>query len=387
MRICEVCGAGDHERMHTQKFFIAGEVRPFHYDVSACRTCGFLFADEVPSQEEYERYYNLNSRYAYDRGDIPEGIKDLHRDIFRFVDGYLTRNRAQNSPASFRILDIGCSTGHLLHVLDENGYHNVLGIEPASECSSLAKDLYGIRVISSPLSGFVSSTPFDLVIMSGVLEHMRDLFGTLSLVSSLMAEGGALLTIVPDAERFSPEPREPFHEFSLEHINYFTPTSLTNLMRKFGIGRRQTESFKVDLYDSHALAAIWEKTNGGGSMRKDESGPTLLREYILASSRRMETLHSLIDALVLSQEEVVIWGAGSLTGRLFASTNLGKAKIRMIVDRNRGLHGKTLNGISIVSPEILEGSIHTVFISSYVYGDEIRRALERCHHRGRVILP
>ena len=387
MRTCEVCGTEDYVRLHTQEFFVPGENRPFHYLVSACRACGFLLADDIPSQQEYERYYNLNSKYTYDKGAPPVGIKTLHLEAFRFVAEYLAQERATVAPESIRILDIGCSTGHLLHLFQENGYPDVLGIEPAPECSSLARDLYGIRVISSPLSGFVSSCRFDIIIMSGVLEHVRDLSSTLSRVSSLLADGGLLVTIVPDAERFSLEPKEPFHEFSLEHINYFTQASMTNLMGKFGITGRQSKSMPVDFYDSSALAAIWEKTGEVGLIRNDASGLGKMREYIAASTRRMEKLNTLIDDLVMTQEDVVVWGAGSLTGRLLACTNLGKANIRMVVDSNKGLQGKKLNGFGILSPEVLEDNPLTVFISTYIYGNEIRLALEKCRHRGRIILP
>ena len=386
VRICEVCGSDDYERLHIQQFFVVGEDLPFHYTVSACRRCGFLLADDIPSQQEYERYYKNNLRYTYNRGDIPEGIRTLHRRAFRFIDEYLVGARKMVDPKSFSILDIGCSTGHFLHVLKQNGYPDVLGIEPAPECSSLAQDLYGIRVISSPLSGFASSSRFNLMIMSGVLEHLCDLAETLSTVSSLLEEGGTFFTLVPDAMGFSMMPKEPFHEFSPEHINFFTSSSIGNLMGKFGLIRKREESWDVDLYDSRALATIWEKSATTECIAKDREGPRKLKEYIAASEQRMGTVRAAIDALVESGEEIVVWGGGSLTGRLLASTRLREANIRAIVDSNEGLHGKTIGGIAIGSPEMLTGSATTVFVSSHVYGHEIALSLEKRRHRGRVIL-
>jgi SAM-dependent methyltransferase len=388
MRSCEVCGSNSFEHLHTQKFFIAGEDQPFQYTVATCNDCGFIFAFDVPSQEQYERYYNLNTKYTYNQGDVPDGLKKLHHDSFRLIENFLKKNTPQIKYDALKIIDIGCSTGYLLQIFKEHEYRNILGLEPSLECCEIANDRYGIRVISQTLSQYRTDDTYDLILMSGVLEHIHDLSDNLSRVSTLLGENGFLFVMVPDAEHFSSNPREPFHEFSLEHINFFTQTSLSNLLGKYGLVKEYAESIEVSFYDSHALATIWKKADGQVTVQKDISGILKIKQYTQVSEEALKVLKGKIAELVKTQEEVAIWGVGSLTSRLLSNTNLEKANIKFFVDRNKGLQGRKMMGVEIVSPEMLFGKDLTVFISSYVYRDEIKKILkEDLHYKGRIVLP
>jgi SAM-dependent methyltransferase len=388
MRSCEVCSSNSFEHLHTQKFYIVGEDQTFQYTVAACNDCGFIFAFDIPSQEQYERYYNLNTKYTYNQGDVPDGLKKLHHDSFRLIEHFLKKNMPQIRYGAIKIIDIGCSTGYLLHIFKEHGYSNILGLEPSQECCEIAKVRYGIKVIPQTLSQYRTDDTYDLIIMSGVLEHIHDLFDNLSWVSTLLGGNGFLFVMVPDAEHFSTNPREPFHEFSLEHINFFTQTSLSNLLGKYRLINEYAESIEIGFYDSYALATIWKKTDSQVPIEKDISGLLKIKQYIKISEEALKVLKEKIDELVRTQEEVAIWGVGSLTSRLLSNTNLGKANIMVFVDRNKDLQGKKINGIEIASPDLLLDQDLTVFISSYVYRDEIKKMLkEDLHYKGRIVLP
>lgn len=389
MRACEICNSTTLEHVHTQKFLIPDKENLFSYSYVACKNCGFIFAVDIPSQEQYEEYYKSNSRYTYkaDEGILPEGLRKIHHDSFDLIDGLLKRNRPPINKDAFKIIDVGCSTAHLLHVFKERGYNNILGLDPAKECSEIAHKLYGIRVISYPLSQYMSNDQYDLIIMAGVLEHIYDISGSLSRISALLKDDGILFVMVPDAENFSTNPCEPFHEFSLEHINFFTKTSLSNLMGRYGLINKYTGSIKLQYYDSYALATFWVKAEAKISIKKDVSGLPKIKQYISKSSNRLKPLQGKIEKLVKTQERVVIWGVGSLISRLLASSNLGNANIISFVDSNPALHGKKIKGIEIVSPKSLVGKDLTVFISTYVCRDEIKKILvDGYHFQGNIIL-
>ena len=58
----------------------------------------------------------------------------------------------------------------------------------------------------------------------------------------------------------------------------------------------------------------------------------------------------------------------------------------LIVDSNSGHHGKQLLGLPIEAPASLSGKDVTVFVSTFVYGAEIRVTLERdFHYEGRIV--
>lgn len=81
-----------------------------------------------------------------------------------------------------------------------------------------------------------------------------------------------------------------------------------------------------------------------------------------------------------------MWGVGSLTARLLTTTNLGHANIAAFVDSNPGLQGKRILERPIEAPGWMRDKSLTVFVSSFVYGAEIRETLERdLRYAGRIV--
>ncbi len=385
-RRCEICGSVQFEDLHDQNFYVNDEVKPLSYSVVACENCGFVFATNIPSQKQYESYYNENTKYTYDEGVIPDDLKKLHQNSFALIDNHL-QGKNNGNRKECKIIDIGCSTGSLLGVFKSNGYSDLIGLEPSEECCKIAESECDVKVMPCSLQQYESENKYDIAILTGVLEHIRDLSDNLAMVSSFLKDNGLLYVVVPDADNFSPDPQEPFHEFSIEHINFFTAKSLSNLVGKHGYKRVYSESVPVKLYDSQALMSLWIKTNDNISIEKDVSGSQKVEEYISRSTTKQRPLRDLIKNLVDSQEELVVWGVGSLTSRLLMNTDLGQANISNFVDSNKGLHGKKIKGIEVAAPQVLKGKDLTVLISSSVYGKEIKNILSQDYnYKGKVIL-
>lgn len=83
-RDCEICGSKKKSHIYTLTFFISGRSRPFKYDIVLCKICGFLFADNIPSQEEYNVFYKNSYKYTYNK-NIPDGLKKSIMIYFRLV--------------------------------------------------------------------------------------------------------------------------------------------------------------------------------------------------------------------------------------------------------------------------------------------------------------
>jgi hypothetical protein len=146
-------------------------------------------------------------------------------------------------------------------------------------------------------------------------------------------------------------------------------------------------SITTDFYDSYAIAGIWRKKDHRNEIKKELSGVMKIKEYIMRSYENMKSVEEKINTLLETREEVAVWGVGSLTSRLLANTNLGKANIKFFVDSNSSLHGNKIKGIEIARPESLMGKSLTVFVSSHVYGNEIKRILmDNFHYGGRIIV-
>lgn len=383
-RPCGVCGAPEFETLHRQEFLLPGEVRT-HYTVGVCGRCGFAFARDLPSTEEYETYYRATTKYTYEGSrDAAASHVAMHEPSFRLVDRFLAAR--EDRGRELRIIDIGCSTGELLSLFARAGYRRLEGVDPTAECVRIAQQLYGLDVRAGVLSELATGEPYDLVLLANVLEHIPDLPAAVARVASLVRDGGLLFVQVPDAANFGVDLKEPFLEFSIEHINYFTETSLANLLGTAGFSAAAIEhdvlAYKGASYP--VVTSLWRK--GGARPELTASDWSVLRDYVQRSKARLAELERAIDAIVDGGEPVAIWGVGSLTARLLATTRLASANVVAFIDSNSGQHGRKLIGREICAPSWLEGKEATVFVSSFVYGAEIRATLEReLHYGGRIV--
>jgi hypothetical protein len=66
-----------------------------------------------------------------------------------------------------------------------------------------------------------------------------------------------------------------------------------------------------------------------------------------------------------------VWGVGTHTSRLMATSRLGEADIVAFIESNSRYHGKTLRGRPILAPEVLKDFREPVLISSRVFEKEI----------------
>ena len=200
------------------------------YSIVVCRECGAAFADRIPEQAVFDDYYREFSKYE---GGEPEAARPPEtekrfEDAASFVAGFIPSLDA-------RILEIGCGFGQFLWVLRQRGFTNLLGADPSPGCARAARKFYGIHVTDRTVFTLERpETPYEFLTLIGVMEHIRDLDRTVERFHELLSPTGRVYLEVPDASRLDPGMDAPFQEFSVEHLNYFSPLSLNNLMTQRG---------------------------------------------------------------------------------------------------------------------------------------------------------
>lgn len=370
MRTCEICSGTRLRLLHRQAFVIPGAQTLGHYNVVCCEDCGFVFADDISSQPMQDDYYESSGRHLH-AAKVPAGLAEAHRAFFDFITVHLP-----GLDKDAAVLDIGSSMGHFLNLFKPAGYRDLLGLEPSAAASELAREIYGIEVVPSALEGFDPGKRFDLISMCGVLEHLVALDQALERVAGLLAQDGHVFIAVPDAGSFGAQPpREPFLEFALEHINFFTRDSLDNLFGKHGLRRIAAVSQWNDFYANRYLLVLY----GRGEQRQwlaDPQGAESVARYVRLSQEALSSVAQKIDALVDSGVPLIVWGAGSLAQRLYATTRLPECKLIAFVDSNPQLHGIRMLDIPIHDPVWVNGHREaSILVASYVYGEEIRQRL------------
>jgi SAM-dependent methyltransferase len=375
-RHCAVCASERSQVLFHQNFAtIDGASVSDGYDVVVCQDCGFGFANLLPEQAAFDAYYREMSKYEYqDRGG-QESAYDLAR--FR-ADAEIIKSFIPNTQT--RILEIGCATGGLLSLLKESGYDNVIGLDPSPICAEAAQNLYGIQVFTGTLSDVsVPEPPFDFLILIGVLEHIRDLEQALAKLQNMLSARGLMYVEVPNATQFAYWQDAPFQQFSTEHINFFSGTSLANLMQSHGF----VQIFSQEEAREHShgtmmpvICAIYKKDDCHHlSPVPDIQTERGLVDYIARSHNVDVYIRQTIDEVVTSYKPIIVWGVGTHTQRLLATSRLREANICAFVDSNPRYQGKKLNGIPIITPANLKEYKEPILISSRVFQQDIQQQI------------
>ena len=372
-RICSICRSDNKKTLFQQKFAsLDGVVSG--YDVVVCKKCGFAFADSIPEQEYFDVYYRELSKYEHQEtlGQPTEFEKNQFVDLANYIGKYIPSYQE-------RILEIGCANGGLLNELRKQKFENLVGVDPSPLCSKNAKQLYDIDVEINTISGINKKhSEFDFIIMVAVLEHIRDIGKSILKIKDFLSSDGKIFIEVPDVIKFGfyTSVYAPYMEFSVEHINYFSPQSLTALMSMYGFA---TVSLKQASYDdgsknkNYVIRGVFQKRNIAKQQNIEFDIDTVigLMNYIITSNQAEDYTLQIINMLVEDETPVIVWGVGSHTLRLLAISNLEKAKIVAFVDSNINYCGKEINGVPILLPEELGNKKEAILISTRVYQSKI----------------
>jgi 2-polyprenyl-3-methyl-5-hydroxy-6-metoxy-1,4-benzoquinol methylase len=365
VRECPICG-GDKvlERFNNQMSPL--DYINMSYRVGQCSCCGFSFAFELPSEATYLKYYSQLSKY-----DTAQHKTEF--DYLRF-DAIANLCARYFSPQS-TIVDIGCGEGALLNTLTQNGFRNVYGIEPAPKAIAIAKEKYGITSISkcffNESSSVAALSVADCVLFSAVLEHLSNIRNDLNNFLPSLKPGCKVIIEVPAIELFSSDTVEPYGELSIEHINFFSRDSLTNLMISLGWRCIHSQYLEYTQFQTGSVTSIFEKSPqklNRDWLRIDST----LENYLNASST---LLHEVLKKI--PNEEFIIYGAGSHSARLLPNITVNsKLAVKAIVDGNHNLIGKTLDEWTVQTPSYVAAMPAVpIVISSFRSQREIAASL------------
>lgn len=377
VRACPVCDGRRAEVLHSQRFVLSDEKAiASSCAVVACARCGTAFADTPVTQQQYNELYARRSRYA--AGPAAHAT-DHDRDTARFRD--MAAAIAGIVPdTSARIADIGCANGQMLAALAARGYTRLIGIDPSPGCVAAAAAIPGVEAHVGSLSELpAGAAPFDVVVLSHVLEHVRDLKPALDYLKTFMRAGGVLYVEVPDASRYTDFAWSPFQDFNTEHINHFSLVSLANLLRQCGFDPVSSGAKEILSAPGMPYPAIYWFGRLDGSVRPTIEHDTALvgrlREYVRVSEGRMASIDARLAEHLGGGRRAIVWGTGELTAKLLAETALGRANVIAFVDSNPVNQGRTLRGLPILAPGDLPSSDAVIVVSSILHHESIVRAI------------
>ncbi len=375
-RPCPICKVDKVELLHSQRFELPkGHPLSNGYDVVVCLQCGFVFADTLVLQTDYDKFYAEHSKYE-DIKTGTGGVEDpfdwkRQQETARQITDFL-----QNPMAN--ILDVGCANGGMLKALKEFGYDALCGIDPSPVCVENTSRL-GIEAYQGSLFQPFHPNAYDCVILSHTLEHVEDVRGALNWIQGRLKHDGTIFLETPDASRYVDFNYAPLQDFNTEHINHFSLACLENLMglQGFELSQGGAKTLQTSPQTQYpAVYGFWKQTGTHRMVVEDTELRKKIEQYIQQSKAIMDRIESRLQAVLVNSPQIIVWGTGQLAMKLLVETSLAHADILAFVDNNPINQGRILRNIPIISPsqvsELNAPILITTLLHHHAIGEQIR---------------
>ncbi|KKL81829.1 hypothetical protein LCGC14_1990900, partial [marine sediment metagenome] len=173
-----------------------------------CKGCGLIYKSPKMTSESSDFFYN-NLYMDYMFGSEKVDPHELHYNMGRKRKPELDLFSKEIINAKYPPLEIGCSSGGVLSVLEEINSLSI-GIDIDSQSIESAKKM-GVNAEYINLFDLPNKSR-DFILMSHTVEHLEDISIMMEKVSKVLVDGGHLLIFVPDSYRILEPPHLP-HEY------------------------------------------------------------------------------------------------------------------------------------------------------------------------------
>lgn len=332
-----------------------GAVHPAAADITFCDRCGHLQTTPLADARAfYER------AYAYHTGSLDEDRLLVPPDG---PPRYETEVQAERMLARLslrpgaRVLDYGCGKGNTVR-------------RAAAARPDLDVHLYDVtdryvefwRQFCPPDNWSVGTVPagwrgrFDLVASFYVFEHVARPAEALREIAPLLAPGGRLYVMVPDAYQ------NPADLLAVDHTHHYSEASLRHLLGRAGFAEVEVAAgwFPPALV---AVAGGWSAGRSTGPLPPAEvvAGLRERANGIVAFWRSGAERLRREEAALPPNAPVAVYGAGVYGAYVY--TRLARPeRVACFVDRNPFLNGREYYGRPVVPPDALDPAVRHVLV-------------------------
>lgn len=228
---CSVCGNGVSyqvlypERLGVVKIDFSSRKEPqkVHYRIVRCRKCGLVYSNPVFFEERIANVYR-GGTYFHEL-QVENYLRDYVTE-FKKIIPYLKNKE--------NLLEIGCANGFFLKVAQEEGFKNVVGVEPCREAVEKACPKIKNRIICNNFTAELFQKDFfDIVCFFQVLDHVLYPNTFLQDIYKILKPGGLILAINHNVQflmtRLAGE-NSPM--FDVGHIYLFDKITIRKIMKK-----------------------------------------------------------------------------------------------------------------------------------------------------------
>lgn len=156
------------------------------------------------------------------------------RRYVRQVEGIASYVGRPAGPAT-RLLDVGSGYGFFRQAAAERGWQHE-GVEVSTHAAAVGRRQFGFETFVGTLDEFRADHAFTVCTLFDVVEHVERPVEFLRTVASSLDPGGLCVVRTPNLLAFEAEVFGPFyHSLKMEHLQLFSPTSLSHALRLAGM--------------------------------------------------------------------------------------------------------------------------------------------------------
>jgi ubiquinone/menaquinone biosynthesis C-methylase UbiE len=228
--------------------FLGSEKLDSRFELVRCLKCGLLSIYPRPKLDE------LHSLYPHDYEPF---LRTLDRSTDRIWQWIRRRHYAHRCfavqrvcPPGGQILDVGCGTGGFLHELGRDTRWKAIGIDinPSALASARVPKVNALSAEAGRLC--FPSDFFDVVTMWDVIEHVPDLYATLSEIRRVLKPRGSLLLHTPNSESWQAQLwRDHWQGWEIpRHLQVFSLHTIHLILHETGFKITQRISNSAERY-------------------------------------------------------------------------------------------------------------------------------------------
>lgn len=220
-RTCPVCGRDNAQYVC---------VRPDGLVVARCSGCGFVYLPDMPPLAVLERFY---AAYGEFKGysQAPRCLLSRLRHTWQGLwDARLRILETTGGLKGQRLLEIGASYGEFIKTAINRGASvEAVEIDAAARNNLIAHGIGAAEKINL-------SQRYDIICAFQVIEHLASPQELVADIATVLALDGRLLLTLPNGgEADVVGPSWVGFRCDLEHLNYFSVQTISELLRRHGI--------------------------------------------------------------------------------------------------------------------------------------------------------
>jgi|GEM_PF-3472289 len=220
---CPSCKASSQESQMLFQTRMLGE----NSSVVRCSKCNLIYKTLIPNQQGLSKIYSQEYVHFQEKNDAID-VAEINSAEQKLNKCHkLLKNNLSKS--KIRILDVGCGSGKFVDIARQLGY-NPEGVDPYLPDSLQNNYLHK----KSPEE--IASNSYDIATLLNVAEHLDRPELMFSAIHKLLKPNGVFLLTCPYGNSMARKVyKDRWNHLVLdEHLLFWTPQSLTHLLRQIG---------------------------------------------------------------------------------------------------------------------------------------------------------